>query len=263
MKYFAYFLITFFGLSSLPIQAQIGSQDEKPVLLAKAKRKKRKKRPKPVPTEDGLTFGAENAGELDPSDTGVGIHRVHEGVDTPYWAEFGGQLKYTAKTKGEGDTATKDSTMGLGGDLFFLLGMFSVGPTISIQTGTSENSSLTYEDDGTLKGSEIVETKNTNLGIGVGGKFYIGDIDRDLNVLYGLLKVNYLMGNQTIGDGDATKTAGTAIIIGGGLHLFLDSNIALTPEFTYDMSSLKADTDGAEEVKSSELTVGVGISTFI
>lgn len=235
----------FFTFSTLPLEAQILDSDGKTILIAKKKKRKKKKRKK----KNMESFGAE-VGELDESGSGMGVHRDQEGMDAPYWAEINGGFSYSSQTTSSGDSELESSTLGLGASVLFVMGSFGIGPDISYSSSESD------------QGADS-KYSSTNTTLGGGGKIWFGSIDRDLNVPFASFGLGIASTESKSGDSEASKTSGIDIKFGGGIHLFLDSNLSLTPQAEYIIRDRTSDAEGAEAINSSILRIVVGLSTFI
>jgi hypothetical protein len=248
-----------FSFTSSTSMSQVVKDDEGNSILLSKKRKKRKKRR----SKNKQTFGAETGSDGIGSDTGV--HRDQEGVDAPYWAHMGGAFTYNSlSTKsGEGD-AVPSSNIGLAGSVLLLImdGMIEVGPWIEYGSYTYETTTTTYDAAGAVSGTESASSTTTSMLIGGLAVMNFANIDKSMNIPFAEVGFGLTSGESGSGD-TASKKSGTKINLGGGLHLMLDSNIALTPKFTYTIQSSENDADEPVETSISGFDIWVGISTWI
>jgi hypothetical protein len=222
------------------------AKDGSVLLAAKKKKKKKKKK------DDDSDFGMESVEAAEDNDSGVGIHREQEGVDTPYVAEAGGATELSMLTT-KNDGSTDDSTrVSSDGHILFRFGKVFLGPDIGIgyKTSSSKLTGATTKTDST----------STSLRLGPLMRFFFGNVDTSLNLPFLYAGVAYKMqSDETKAEGaEATKLdlTGYEAKVGGGLAMFLDSNIALVPRVEYYMSSLSGKPKGATEDVETE-TSGV------
>lgn len=217
------------------------------VLLAAKKKKKKKKK-----KDDDSDFGMESVEAAEDNDTGVGIHREQEGVDTPYVAEAGGATELSMLTTDRGSSTDDSTRFSSDGHILFRFGKVFLGPDIGIgyETTSSKAEGVTTATD----------TTSTSLRLGPLMRIFFGSADTSLTLPFFYVGVAYKMqSNETKTEGaEATKLdlTGYEAKVGGGLALFLDSNIALAPRAEYYMSSLSGKPKGATEDTEME-TSGV------
>lgn len=230
------------------------------ILLAQKTKKKAKKKKK---SDDGETdFGP---GDIEPmtheeTSGGASSHREQEGIDRPYFAEASGltSVSMLTTTSGSGDPV-KGTDIGIGGEFLFILGSMEVGPALSYSTMSTSSTTT----DSTSGAKTTVDIKTTDIGIGGVFKWNFGNIDHADLVPFAYGGIGLLMGDSKYGDLDAVKTSGNEVRVGGGVNFFLDSNVSFQPRAQYIMRSRKADTEGAEEVKTSGLEILFALGTFI
>ena len=100
------------------------------MLAAKKKKKKAK-------STEGDGFGMEGIDAIEDTDSGVGIHRDQEGVDTPYVVELGGAtslLQLDSKASGIQEKRWSRK-IEVEGHICMRFGKFFIGPEIGILSG--------------------------------------------------------------------------------------------------------------------------------
>ncbi len=230
-------------------------------MMLAAKSKKKGKKKKKDDEEEG--FGVEGL-EAVTDDNGIGVHREQEGVDTPYKAEasMGLNVSLLSNQVGDGD-ATNETIIDLNVEWLAIVGPLGIGPDIGYYSNTS-STSITTTDPVTKK-ETTVESDDKDSAYRVGGvfKFYFANVDHSELVPFAYAGVAYLGTESKAGEADAVKASGLAFRVGGGLNLFLDSNIAFNPRAEYIMQSTKTDGENAVEVKRGGIKILVGIAVFI
>lgn len=244
---------------SAPSKATAAESAATQTLLAKSTKKnpsKRKKRRSP--SQDN--FGPADIEAISDNDQGVGIHRDQEGVDRPYIAEIAGLTELTMLTeKEDSNDSRKETELGIGGRCLFILGSVAVGPDIGIiyTKGTETSDS----------GAEPITSDTSSLFYNLGGavKYHFANLDRDLLVPYVLFGLGLINGESKYDD-TTTKFSGYLMKLGGGFNMFVDSNVAFTPQLEYWMRNLTNEgQDGQEDTKleSTYLKALFGIAVFI
>lgn len=232
------------------------SEDGSVLLAAKKKKKKKKKK------DDDSDFGMESVEAAEDNDTGVGIHREQEGVDTPYVVEAGGATELSMLTTENGGSTDDSTSISSDGHILFRFGKVFLGPDIGIgyRTTSSKLEGATTKTDGT----------STSLRLGPLMRFFFGNADTSLNLPFFYVGVAYKMqSDETKAEGaEATKLdlTGYEAKVGGGLAMLLDSNIALAPRAEYYMSSLSGKPKGATEdieTKTSGVRLLLELMTFL
>jgi hypothetical protein len=244
------------------------------ILLAQKKKKKRKKK---KVTDDGFSvddFGPTGVSAVEDNDTGVGVHRNQEGVDTPYKAEITGLTDISlmqTSIEGSEDGAKSLTSYSAEGHWLFIVGPFEIGPDIAYRSVTSASPSTetTFDEAGNPTGSTVKTIEVNQTTYVVGGLFkwnFLGDIDQDDLVFFGYGGVGYRASETTVGDADPTKSTGTLIKAGGGVNIFIDSNVAFNPRAEYRIETDTPETEGDEEAPvttTSGLKILIGLGVFI
>lgn len=231
------------------------------MMLAAKGKKKGNSHKKPKKDEDD-GFGVEGM-EAVTDDNGVGIHREQEGVDTPYKAEaaMSVNLSFLSNQVGDAD-ATNNTTIDINVEWLAILGSIAIGPDIGYQSVT-DSSTVTTVDSAGKPTTKEVENKDTQYRVGGLFKFYFANIDHADLVPFAYAGVASLGTESKAGEADAVKASGFGFRVGGGLNLFLDSNIAFNPRLEYVMQTTKTDGENSVEVKEGGLKILVGIAVFI
>lgn len=243
---------------------------ESGALLAQKKNKKKKKK---KAEDEGESFGAEGVEAIEDSDQGVGIHRDQEGVDTPYIAEVGGStdISLLSTEVKDSEAEPQDTTsVAINGQLLVILGKVGLGPDIGIEYDKTSTTVTTTTTDATGKPVTSSETANvTDLTYALGPtlKIFFGNVDKSLTLPFAYVGLQYRGATSEAGN-DKTEASGFGVKIGGGLNLFVDSNVAFTPsaEFRYVTMTTKGDEKkGTKDVEAvtSGFRVLFGITTFI
>lgn len=234
------------------------------LLLAKDKDTKKKKKKKKKTDDDEGGFGPEGVEAIVDESSSGSLHHEQEGTETPYKAEasLNTNLSFLSTQVGDGDAAA-NSAIDIGIEWLFIIGPFGVGPDIHYDSTT--DSSVSEVPDGTTGKTKSVTVENKASAYSVGGvfKWYFGKLDHSDLVPFGYAGIAYRGGESKSGDADAQKTTGSAIRLGGGLNLFIDSNIAFNPHAEYVILSDKGDGAGAVETKTSGVRLLLGIAVFI
>ncbi len=220
--------------------------DGKPLLLAKKKKKKKKKE------EDDGDFGPPDVAAIEgDGDSGVGVHREQEGVDTPYKMEIQGQgdISSVSRKVGEGD-AVSETQVSIASGGVFLLGKIGIGGELAIDYSGGETDQTTTE--GGVPKTETVDTSTLGVSIGPLFKFNFGKVDSALLLPYVAVSLGYRMASTTIGKDDPIKSSGYYAKFGGGLNIFLDSNVAINPGLQYRIVNDKTEPKVGDPVEFSE-----------
>lgn len=256
-----YALILALGLAwFLPTPAKAETEPGSTGMMLAAKGKKKKKAKK---KDDEEGFGVEGM-EAVTDDAGVGVHREQEGVDTPYKAEAAMSVNLSLLSNQVGDAdATNQTLIDINVEWLAIIGSIAIGPDIGYSSDTSSETVTTTDPTTKKTTSEEVEDKTSKYRVGGVFKFYFANVDHADLVPFAYAGVAYLGQESKSGDADALKASGFAFRVGGGLNLFLDSNIAFNPRAEYIMSTVKTDGEESVEIKSGGLKILVGIAVFI
>lgn len=176
------------------------------------------------------------------------IHRNHDGAAGSYKAIINAESKLDSLTStysaDGGSSSGSESNLGIKLRYLNLLskGMF-VGPVFE------------YSDASSKVGEFETSSKLTKLG--GEGQYMFGNIDKEKNVPFAGGGLAYVI--KESGSGEATSFSGFSIAFGGGLHYFLRSHVALTPNGMYVIEQLSGDN---ADVSTSGLKLAVGLSIF-
>ena len=215
------------------------------LLLAKKGPAKKKK------AKEDDDFGPPDIAAVEDNDSGVGVHREQVGVDTPYKSEVGGRgdIGFLSEKVGDAD-ASSSTDVDIDGSVLFIFGRFEMGPELSVS----------------YVGAKTAEkADSTTLAAAVGGIFKVnfGNIDHALLVPFAYGGVAYKLAQVKVGDADAAKDSGYIAKIGGGLDMFLTSNVAINPGLEYRMESSKGDGSGAQTTTKSGIHLLGGFAIFL
>jgi hypothetical protein len=249
------------GTEGTPPAGLRSGEAERPVLLAQ-QRKKKKKKPR---DDDPGDFGPDGLGSGADDDSGVGVHREQEGNDVPYKAEItlNTDLSFlSTEVEGSDSDPVDSTTIDLGVEWLFVLKPFEIGPDVRFSSDSTA-SSVTTVDAAGKSTTEVVETTTSGYSIGGLFKWNFGDLDHALLVPFAYGGIGYRAAESKSGDADAVKTSGLAIRAGGGVNIFLDSNVAFNPRAEFRMETDKGEGEDAVESTTTGLKVLVGIAVFI
>lgn len=241
------------------------------ILLAQKKKKKKKKKA----ADEGDAFGPEGVDAIEDSDQGVGIHREQEGVDTPYIAEVGGSTDISilsTEVKDSEADPTDTTSVAINGQFLVILGKVAIGPDLGIEYAKSSTTVTTTTTNPTTGVPTTTSAKAdvTDLTYALGPvlKIYFGKVDKDLSVFHTYVGLQYRGTSTEAGPDAKSEASGFGVKVGGGLNMFVDSNVAFTPsaEFRYLTMTTKGDakkgTKDSESVTSG-FRILFGITTFI
>lgn len=214
-------------------------QTQRPVQLATAKKngkpKVSKKKSKPTKIDD---FGPMDVAPVSrqTADIGIGVHREQEGVDRPYSVEIAGNSIIssleTADSLGDSTSGTLVDTLV---EATMLTGFIQIGLEIQYKsldesTAGKPNATPPAQD------SRLTEVK---LGGGPVLKANFGSLDTSLNVPFVYGGISYIIDEIKRSQGQNRYFSGNTIRLGGGIHLFLDSNVTFAPKIEYFNETLK------------------------
>jgi len=257
-----FFLLSVSGPSHAATQDRLGSSTH----LAQSKKSTKKKPRKKQVDDGGIGFGPEGIEAISDNDTGVGVHREQEGVDTPYFAEVTllTDISLLSSTvENSEDKAVQLVNYAVDVQWLFLLGQIEIGPDFSYRS-----ESVAVPVSGTdSAGKPIVNTSETTTsGFSIGGmfKFNFGNIDRDLTVFFAYAGAGYRAGETKVDEADPAKSSGVVVKAGGGVNIFMDSNVAFNPRAEFRMETDKDDlAEDAVTTTTSGLKILVGIGVFL
>jgi len=238
-------LLSVFGGTSradaAPVASQYRTGQDGQVLLAegKKKRKKGKKKRKKSSDEEAPAEGAE----------GSGLHAAQAGAEEPYkWqVSLLSDFALNNSQTGEAKSGTADY------DLSTKVGYIIASSIIA-------GGGLDYSESA-FKTEEDTNTTRSYL-LKFFGAYNFGDLDKDEMVFYAQLGLGIGSSSSKAGDAE-TSASSTSFGLGVGMHYFVDSNVALTGEFSYDTGSSKVK-DQDEPTKFSSIhLMRIGFSLFL
>lgn len=247
-------------------QSEQGTTD----LLAQTKKKPTKKRPNKKKKSDvqlqDEAFGPDDIQAIDSSegDMGSGIHREQEGVDTPYKAEINlrTNLSFLSVEVGDADPY-QNTVIDIGVEWLFLVSSLEVGPDISYSSSTTATTVQATDTTNTTT-TEVSEVSNSSWAAGGMIKWNFANVDKSTLVPFAYAGLAYRASESKVKDADAIKSSGSVIRVGGGMNMFIDSNVAFNPRAEFRMETDKDDDDkNAIETKTSGFKLLVGIAVFI
>ena len=232
--------------TSAEIDKLLAKNSQESVILAEAKTRKKKKNSRSgSSTEEAPSEAAEVV--VAPGKT---MHKAQEGKDKPYrWhAALTSQL-------GRKESETDGQKSGTGNYQLHLLAAYII--SASIEVGPE----ITYSEQ-TTKFEEGDPSVTTEYDAGIRAAYNIGNLDKAVFIPFVSLGLGISSLNSKQGDVE-TKGSGTKFSVGGGLHYFVDSNVALTAELAYRTGTKKM--DGADkETKTTDLDLlNLGFSLFL
>ena len=222
------------------------------MLVANKKKSKKKKKFE----DDG--FGMDGVDAIEDNDSGVGIHREQEGVDTPYVAEVAGATQISLLTTKIDQQSSEATTFSSDGHICFRFGKFFLGPEISL----SYSNSSTKATDATTgrSGSDTYQSVSASLGPLM--RFYFANVDRALTIPFVYSGAGYVVETTTskfAGANSSSKSSdkGFEFKVGAGMTLMMDSNIGLAPKGEFYSKSLSRKPTSDAEKESKISTSGV------
>lgn len=215
-----------------------GDKDQQIMLAQKRKRRKnrRKKRKKSSSADGDLGSGKT-------------LHAEHEGKDAPYAWDVGllSDFRIVNSQTGDADPVGQGEYFLNGRALYIIGGSFEVG-------GDLEYSEVTVK-------TEDNETKNSSYVLTILAGYNFGSIDEDKMVFFA--RGGFGFGSSTVDLGDdSTSNSITRLTLAGGLHYFVDSNVALTTEIAYDADTVKPEEGDPTDVTTIHIA-RIGFSLFI
>lgn len=248
------------GMASATVGQLLSAESVAPQTKAKKFKKKKRK----TEEDDEMAFGPDDIGPPELGDNGVGVHRDHEGVDVPYKAEVALLMDLALMNKKMDDATTSEKNVELAVEWLFILGAFEVGPDFSYQMLKTSQTEVTINQTTQSTAIEVVDRSTTAYTVGGLFKWNLTDIDHAALVPFAYAGAA-LRGSETkLGAGKAAKSSGSVFKVGGGLNIFLDSNVAFNPRVEYRLESDKADDDtNAVETKMSGFKALFGLAVFI
>jgi hypothetical protein len=154
-------------------------------------------------------------------------------------------------THKSGDETSKD---GYGEQDITAKGLFVLTPSILAGPQLDYHEMTTKTKDDT--------SKTTDLVLRVVGKYVFGNIDKDEILGFAQLSLGYGNGQTKAGD-DTLKSTKTLFGLGGGVHYFLDADVALTAELTYDTGNESYSGGGGSGSVTEIHYLNIGFSLFL
>lgn len=236
------------------------------LLLAQTGKKTKKKAKKSDVQVQEEAFGPDGIDAITTDgDSGAGVHREQEGVDTPYKAEINvrGDLSYLAVEIGNADPYN-NTIIDIGAEWLAIFGSFEVGPDIAYKSFTTATSTTAVDPTTKKVTTTVTEVSKSTASIGGLFKWNFGNIDKKNLVPFSYAGVAYQLSSSETEGAKAVKRSGSVIKVGGGMNLFLDSNVAFNPRAEIYMESDKDDGDeNAVTTTTTGFKVLVGIAVFI
>ena len=255
-----------FAAASTSSFADVRFEENSQPLLAQAGKKKKKKTKKSDVQIQDEVFGPDGIDAITTDgDSGAGVHREQEGVDTPYKAEINvrGDLSYLAVEIGEADPYN-NTIIDIGAEWLIIFGSFEIGPDIAYKSFTTATSTTTIDPTTQKSTTKLTEVSNSDASVGGVFKWNFGNLDKQNLVPFAYGGIAYQMSSSEADGAKAVKRSGSVIKVGGGMNIFLDSNVAFNPRAEFYMESDKDDADdNAVTTTTTGFKVLVGIAVFI
>lgn len=255
-----------FAATSTPCFADLNLYETSQPLLAQAGKKKKKKTKKSDVQIQDEAFGPDGIDAITTDvDSGAGVHREQEGVDTPYKAEINVRLdlSYLSVEMGEADPYN-NTIIDIGGEWLAIFGSFELGPDIAYKSFTTASSVTTVDPTTQKATTTVTEVSNSAASIGGLFKWNFGNLDKQNLVPFAYGGIAYQLSTSEADGAKAVKRSGSVIKVGGGMNLFLDSNVAFNPRAEFRMESDKDDSDeNADTTTTTGFKVLIGIAVFI
>ena len=187
------------------------------------------------------------------SDSGSGsaLHAQQDGgnPEAPYKWEASLLSDFARKTSTTAGVSSGSGTYDLDAlGLYVISSLIEVGPRVTYHESTAK----------------LGEASITDRAYGLAGvaKINFGDINRDEHLFFAKLFFGFGSDTSKTGDADAAKTSSTQYGLGLGFHYFVDSNVALTAEVSYEGGSEKPAEGEATSVSTIHL-MKIGFSLFL
>ena len=219
-------------------------------LLAQAKTRKKKKNKRKESVETAPRPAEEAPAAPTSVAPGKTMHTAQEGKDKPYaW--------HSALTSqlGRKESETGGNKSGRGNYQLHLLAAYIIGASFEV------GPEITYSEQ-TTKFEEGDPSVTTAYDAGIRAAYNIGNLDKAVFIPF--VSLGFAISSLSNKTGDIeSKGSGSKLSIGGGVHYFVDSNVALTGELAYRTGSLKM--NGASEAsKTTDLDLlNLGFSLFL
>ena len=199
--------------------------------------------------------GAESA------DTGNSLGHGSQDSGQPYKANLDFSFSFASSSRNQKytDKTSKNTSSSLQLDLayLFVFGSMEAGPMFSFSSGSEKESGTS------------ATTKSSGLGLGGAFVYNLGNIQQDKMVPFVGLKIERISETTDIA---SVKTTDSEMRLGleGGVKYFLGSHLALKPFLSYQLTMSgehKVESSGSgasvSSVTGSDLTIGVGLSTYL
>ncbi len=120
---------------------------------------------------------------------------------------------------------------------------------------------------GPIVNFELVSQKQistSKVGIGAGGRYYMGNINKDKMIFFGGLGAVFSLNNNTTKDVDGNanggfKSSAIKVPVEIGMHYFLDSNVTISPALFFDYNLPLSNTELDDEGNAIEPAEGVEV----
>ncbi len=255
-----------FVAASTPSLAGPSSDETSQQLLAQATKKKKKKAKKSDVQLQDEAFGPDGIDAItSDGDSGTGVHSEQEGIDAPYKAEINVRMDLSYLSVEMGETDPYNNTIiDIGTEWLFLFGSFELGPDIAYKSFTTATSTTVVDPTTNKSTTTVTEVSNSAASVGGLFKWNFGNLDKQSLVPFAYGGVAYQLSSAEADGAKAVKRSGSVIKVGGGMNLFLDSNVAFNPRAEFRMESDKDDADeNAITTTTTGFKVLVGIAVFI
>jgi len=244
-------LLSVFGGASNASAAEGNSQyrqgQDGQVLLAQGKKKRKKGKKKRKKSSDDEA-AAQEAAPAEGAE-GTGLHAAQAGADEPYKWQVSLLSDFALNNQQTGDAKSGTADYDLSTKVGYII-------AASIIAGGG----LDYSESA-YKTEEDTNTTRSYL-IKLFGAYNFGNLDTDEMVFYAQLGLGIGSSSSKAGDVESSSSS-TSFGLGLGMHYFVDSNVALTGEFSYDTGTSKVK-DVDEPTKFSTIhLMRIGFSLFL
>jgi len=245
--------------------AETPSEENKQLLVAQTTKKKRQKSKKTKVRTQDEAFGPDGIEAMTQEHRRTGVHGAQEGIDSPYKAEINVRSDFSFLSVEVGDADPHDnSIINLGVEWLFIFGSFAFGPDFAYNASTTVTSTTTTNPVTNQPTTTISKSSTSATSAGGLFKWNFGNIDKQNLVPFAYAGFAYQTSSSEAEDAKAIKKTGSIIRVGGGMNLFLDSNVAFNPRAEFRMES---DKDNSDENAIITTTNGIkilfGIAVFI
>jgi hypothetical protein len=202
------------------------------------------------------------------ADTGNSLGHGSQDSGQPYKANLDFSFSFASSSRNQKytDKTSKNTSSSLQLDLayLFVFGSMEAGPMFSFSSGSEK------------EGGDSVATKSSGLGLGGAFVFNLANIQQDKTVPFVGLKIERTSKTNDVTSKTSAVTSGKttdiemSLGLEGGVKYFLGSHLALKPFLSYQLTMSgehKVESSGSgasvSSVTGSDLTIGVGLSTYL